>query len=151
MLALLTSCSMQGGIFEGNAGGNKEDSNHEGDSDAGGDDSSQDSTDNGKNEGNTDNGENGGDSDMSGSVVMTAEITELGDKILVTVLESEYTFGPHLVITPDETKYLDKHGMAITRSDLKVGDKVEILYGGQVMMSYPPQIVAAEIRLCDGN
>ena len=28
---------------------------------------------------------------------------------------------------------------------INVGDKVEITYGGQVMMSYPPQIVAKKI------
>ncbi len=90
-------------------------------------------------------GENGGK--IGDSVTMRAEITELGERLLVTVIESEYTSGPHLVLTPSETKYLDKDGNEIARDTLKVGDIVDIRYGGQVMMSYPPQIVAAEIRI----
>ena len=94
--------------------------------------------------------ENSGDA-PGDSVTMRAEITELGERLLVTVIESEYTFGPHVVHTPDETKFSDENGNAITREDLNVGDIVDIRYGGQVMMSYPPQIVAAEIRLVDSH
>ena len=78
---------------------------------------------------------------------MVAVITELGEKILVDVLESEYTFGPHLVITSDKTEYYGKDGEKASRGDLNVGDTVEILYSGQVMMSLPPQIVAAKITV----
>lgn len=78
---------------------------------------------------------------------MTAIITELGDKIAIDVIESEYTSGIHWVIIADATEFYAKDGSAITRSDLKVGDTVEILYSGQVMMSYPPQIVAARFTV----
>ena len=81
------------------------------------------------------------------SVKMTAVIKEIDDKIAVDVTESEYTSGVHLVITAPSTEYFDKNGNNISRSDLNVGDTVEILYGGQVMMSYPPQIVAARISV----
>ena len=87
------------------------------------------------------------DSKPSGDVRMIARITEMGDKISVDVLESEYTSGIHWVITSSGTEFYDKNGATIARSDLKVGDKVEILYSGQVMMSYPPQIVAARISV----
>ncbi|MBE6635223.1 MAG: hypothetical protein E7617_03370 [Ruminococcaceae bacterium] len=85
------------------------------------------------------------------SVTMRAEIVELGDRLMVNVLESEYTSGPHVVHTPPETRLLDKDGNKITLDELKIGDTVDIRYGGQVMMSYPPQIVAAEIRLVGDN
>lgn len=80
-------------------------------------------------------------------VVMEARVTALGDKIEVEVTKSEYTFGTHLVITADRTEYYGKDGERISRSDISVGDLVQIRYGGQVMMSYPPQIVAARISL----
>ena len=77
---------------------------------------------------------------------MKATITNIGERIEVDVTEAEYAEGPYWVITSDATVYLDRDGNAIARSDLKVGDTIEIFYSGQVMMSYPPQIVAARIR-----
>ena len=84
---------------------------------------------------------------ISESVKMRAVIKEIGEKIEVEVTESEYTFGIHWVITHSSTAYYGKAGESITRSDLNVGDTVEILYSGQVMLSYPPQIVAAKITV----
>ena len=81
------------------------------------------------------------------SVTMTAVIDNISDRIEVTVLESEYTFGVHWVITSSDTEFIGKNGEKITRDDLSVGDKVEIAYSGQVMMSYPPQIVGRKITV----
>ena len=67
--------------------------------------------------------------------------------IEVEVIESDYAFGEYWVITPDDIPYTDKDGVAVSRADLKPGDKIEITYSGQVMMSYPPQIVAKAIKL----
>lgn len=95
-------------------------------------------------------GDGNGDSDgeqLDGSVVMKAEVKAINDKIEVEVIESEYTFGVHWVITSEGTKYFDKDGNKIDRDDIKCGDVVEIRYSGQVMMSYPPQIVAAKITV----
>ena len=85
--------------------------------------------------------------DTSGKVTMTARIEAMGDKIEVMVTESEYTWGTHLVITSDTTKYIGKGGEEIKRGDLSVGQTVEITYSGQVMLSYPPQIVAHRIAV----
>lgn len=73
---------------------------------------------------------------------MTACIQEIGDKIEVEVISGEYAYGVYLIITGDSTKYHNT-----TRESLKAGDKIKIVYGGQVMMSYPPQIVALDIYL----
>lgn len=81
------------------------------------------------------------------SVKMLALVTEISERITVEVLESPYTSGIHWVITPSETVYTDKNGKEITREDIRIGDTVEILYNGQVMMSYPPQIVALKIAV----
>ena len=78
-------------------------------------------------------------------VRMRAEITAIGEKIEVEVLESEYTSGPHWVIVGDKTAVEDKDGKRLDLSSLSVGDTVEIFYNGQVMLSYPPQIVALRI------
>ncbi|MBQ9802063.1 MAG: hypothetical protein IJW51_03210 [Clostridia bacterium] len=80
-----------------------------------------------------------------GSVHMTATIKGMGEKIEVEVLESDYASGIYLVITGEQTAYLDSEGNTLSRTDLSVGDTVEIFYSGQVMMSLPPQIVAAKI------
>ena len=85
--------------------------------------------------------------DSQPTVVMTAKIENVSDKIEVTVLESEYTFGVHWVITSNETEFIGKNGEKISKGDLAVGDAVEIVYSGQVMMSYPPQIAARKITV----
>lgn len=76
---------------------------------------------------------------------MIATVESVGAKIEVNVTEAEYAFGIYWVITTDTTEFLDENGGQITRADIKVGDTVEIRYNGQVMMSYPPQIVALRI------
>ena len=86
-----------------------------------------------------------GDMGEESLVKMTASVSEVGEYIVVEVLESEYTFGTHWVITSEKTCFLDKRGREIRRGDIKSGDTVEILYNGQVMLSYPPKIVARKI------
>ena len=78
--------------------------------------------------------------------VMSATVTELGDKILVEVTESEYATGAYLVILSDTVSLTDKKGKEIERDDIAVGDTVKITYTGQVTMSIPPQIIALKIQ-----
>ena len=79
------------------------------------------------------------------SVKMIAKINAIGERIEVDVLESEYTSGLHWVIYQDTTPVYTEGGEKLSIKSLKPGDTVEILYNGQVMMSYPPQIVARRI------
>lgn len=74
-------------------------------------------------------------------------INNVEEKINIEVIESEYAFGEYLVITSNETNILDKKGLNINKNNLKVGDKIKVVYSGQVMMSFPPQIVAYEIKI----
>jgi hypothetical protein len=67
------------------------------------------------------------------------------NQLEVEVIESDYAFGIYWVHVSD-AKYVDADGNSITKSDLKVGDTIKITYGGQVMMSSPPQIVASQIQ-----
>lgn len=81
-------------------------------------------------------------------VKMTAIIKNIGEKIEVDVIEGEYEVsGIYWVNVGSDTVYLNANGLRISKDTLKVGDKVEITYGGQVMMSYPPQIVALQIQI----
>lgn len=88
----------------------------------------------------------GGSKTKRDGVKMTARVTAVGERIEVEVIESEYTSGPYFIITDSDTEYLGKNGERIARSAIKVGDTVEITYSGQVMLSYPPQVVAYSIK-----
>ena len=80
--------------------------------------------------------------------VLKATVKSVSDPhhIEVEVIESDYAFGVYWVLTGADTVYIDASGNSIAKSDIKVGDTVKITYGGQVMMSYPPQIVAYKIE-----
>lgn len=79
-------------------------------------------------------------------VKMTAIVKNIGEKIEVEVVEGEYdASGIYWVNVSDETVYTNSDNVRLSLSDLKVGDTVEITYGGQVAMSYPPQISAKKI------
>lgn len=78
---------------------------------------------------------------------LIGRVTEIGENILVEAEESETAFGPYLVHTPSTTVYTDVAGNRTDRDSISVGDRVRIAYGGQVMLSYPPQIVAYSISV----
>ena len=86
------------------------------------------------------------------SVQMTATVVRFldPDKLEVDVIEGDYgASGPYWVILSEETAFYGKDGTPVKSADIKEGATVKILYGGQVMMSYPPQIVAGSITLCE--
>ena len=78
---------------------------------------------------------------------MKADVIELSEKILVDVTEAEYAEGEFLIIISDRTEIYDARGKKVSRDEISVGDKLIITYNGQVMMSYPPQVVALKIRV----
>ena len=82
-------------------------------------------------------------------VKMIAEIKAIHqNRIEVEVVSGDYeATGPYSVITNTETVFLNAEGTRISMSKFKVGNTIEITYGGQVMLSYPPQIVARKIQL----
>lgn len=85
--------------------------------------------------------------DEPGRVYMTATVTALTEKLEVEVTKSNYTSGTHLVIISDRTEIYNKNGEKVTRDAINIGDSLEIMYNGQVMLSYPPQIVAHKITI----
>lgn len=84
-----------------------------------------------------------------GGFALKARVVSVGELIEVEVYDSDYAFGVYWVITAPLTTYKGADGAEIPRSDIKVGDKVEITYGGQVMQSFPPKIVARDIRVLE--
>ncbi len=71
------------------------------------------------------------------------------DRIEAEVIESDYAFGIYWILTGSTTVYYNQNGSVVTRQSIKVGDTVEITYSGQTMLSYPPQVVAYQIRLAN--
>lgn len=90
----------------------------------------------------------GGDDAKNDGFVLKAVVksTSETDRLEVEVIESDYAFGIYWVLTNSDTAYCSADGKTVSRDKIKVGDTVEITYGGQVMMSYPPQIVASKIQ-----
>lgn len=117
------------------------------------------SADNGSTEGgNTDNGnaDSVNDSDgnngveeknENGEFFFKAKVTSVSDKshIEVEIIDSEVAFGTYWVLVGDQTEYVGADSVPIRREDIKVGDTIEIIFGGQVMQSYPPRIAATKI------
>ena len=80
---------------------------------------------------------------------MLARVKNVEEKIEVEVIRAKYASGIYWVLTSPATRILDEKGNIIKKTDLKAGDTVKIIYSGQVMMSYPPQIVALEMQKCN--
>ena len=78
---------------------------------------------------------------------MKAKILAVNSHIEVEILKDEYNSGLLWVNYSKETKIVNSAGKSITLEDLKEGDEIEIVYSGQVMMSYPGQIYAQRITL----
>ena len=70
------------------------------------------------------------------------------DRLEVEVIESDYAFGIYHILTAS-AKYYNKNGSQVTRESIMVGDTIELSYSGQTMLSYPPQVVAYQIRLAN--
>ena len=82
---------------------------------------------------------------MKDGFYMTAAVRNVTDRIEVDVIESEYADGIYWVIVGNDTVIYDTNNNIKVMTDIKVGDTIKVMYSGQVMMSYPPQIVALEI------
>ncbi len=93
----------------------------------------------------SDNGKE--DEKPSNSFILTAAVKAIDNILTVEVISGEYASGIYSVIIADNAKLSDKEGNSITLSEISEGDTVKILYNGQTMLSYPPQIVALEVIL----
>lgn len=78
---------------------------------------------------------------------LVGKVSEVSDRILIDVTEGEYADGPYWILVSAQTEIYDTDGGKITADGIKIGDTVKVIYGGQVMMSYPPQVAAIEVRV----
>ena len=86
-------------------------------------------------------------SEQKSNFVMTAKIIAINSHIEIEIIKDDYNSGILWVNVPDSISILNKNGKKISLTDLAVGDKIEICYSGQVMMSYPGQITAQKITV----
>ena len=102
------------------------------------------------------NAENGGIKNSSikleeGEVVYRGRVTKLGDnrEMEMEIVDSTIAFGPYRVLIGDSTTFYGVDGEEITREDIKLNDVIEVVFSGQVMMSYPPQIAAKRVYVAE--
>ena len=102
------------------------------------------------------NAENGGIKNSSikledGEVVYRGKVTNLGDKyaLEIEIVDSTIAFGPYRVLIGNSTTFYGLDGEEISREDIELGDVIEVVFSGQVMMSYPPQIAAKRVYIAE--
>ena len=76
--------------------------------------------------------------------VLTGIIIAVGDRIEIEITSGEYAEGIYHIIHSG-AEILDEEGRPLSLNELSAGDEIEVVYGGQVMMSYPPQVAAIRI------
>lgn len=76
-------------------------------------------------------------------------VTSVDDKhyIAMEIIDSNVAFGIYHVLVGEQTVFVNSTGATITRDQIKVGDTIEVIFSGQVMLSMPPQIAAQRIIL----
>ena len=102
------------------------------------------------------NAENGGIKNSSikleeGEVVYRGRVTKLGDKreMEMEIVDSTIAFGPYRVLIGDSTTFYGVNGEEIDRETIELDDIIEVVFSGQVMMSYPPQIAAKRVYIAE--
>ena len=102
------------------------------------------------------NAENGGIKNSSikleeGEVVYRGRVTKLGDnrEMEMEIVDSTIAFGPYRVLIGDSTTFYGVNGEEIDRETIELDDIIEVVFSGQVMMSYPPQIAAKRVYIAE--
>ena len=81
------------------------------------------------------------------SFTLTGIVKAVSDRVEIEVINSDYAFGIYWVLVSADTQLVGAEGNTISLSDIHEGDTVDVVYEGQVMMSYPPQIAARRITV----
>ena len=79
--------------------------------------------------------------------ILRGVVLSTEERLMIEVIESEYAFGEYVVLLNEDTQFTDREGKPSSPAALAAGQTVEVVYGGQVMMSYPAQIVASRIQI----
>jgi hypothetical protein len=102
------------------------------------------------------NAENGGIKNSAiklegNEVVYRGKVTNLGDnrELEMEIVDSEIAFGLYRVLISGETTFYGVDGEKIDRGEIELDDIIEVVFSGQVMMSYPPQIAAKRVYIAE--
>ena len=106
-------------------------------------------SDNNGNKNDNDSNDNVEEKNENGEFFFKGVVTSTDSKyyIAMEIIDSEVAFGIYHVNIGDQTVFVDKDGNQISRATIKVGDTIKVVFSGQVMLSYPPQISAQKITL----
>lgn len=87
------------------------------------------------------------DETPEGKAEMTGVVTSVSSGISISVNDEAYTNEPFHVIINDNTVFYNADGSTSSFSSVHLGDTVKITYNGQMMLSYPAQIVAIRVDI----
>lgn len=79
------------------------------------------------------------------TATISGTVTAVTSRIEILADETEISSGPYSVIITDDTDFYFANGAKAAIDDVDIGQKVEITFSGQVMLSYPAQIVAHKV------
>ena len=84
-------------------------------------------------------------------VVYRGKVTNLGNsqELEMEIVDSTIAFGLYRVLISGETTFYGLDGEEINRETIEIGDVIEVVFSGQVMMSYPPQIAARRVYIAE--
>lgn len=101
------------------------------------------------NSGNVENGRGVEEKNDQDEFFYRGVVTETDNKryIVMEIIDSNVAFGIYHALVSDQTAFVNSDGSAISRDQIKVGDTIEVIFSGQVMLSMPPQIAAQKIIL----
>ena len=79
---------------------------------------------------------------------LSGTVTKIeAEALYINVLDTTSASGTYMVRIISGTKIYDKNGKTIEKTQISLGDTVEIGYNGQVTKSLPPQIIAIKIQI----
>ncbi len=106
-------------------------------------------TDSNNNQNNADNSRGVEERNADGEFFYRGVVTSTDNAsyIVMEIIDSQVAFGIYHVLVDTGTVYVDEDGNAISRDSIKVGDTIEVVFSGQVMLSLPPQIYAQRVIL----
>ena len=91
-------------------------------------------------------GGSGNDSETpTDPATISGTVTAVNSRIEMLADETEIASGPYSVIITDTTDFYFANGDKAAIDNVNIGQKVEITFNGQVMLSYPAQIVAHKV------
>ncbi len=104
---------------------------------------------NGDASGGTDNGDSVEERNADGEFFYRGIVKSVDARkyIEIEIIDSQVAFGIYQALVDSETLFFNAEGDVIDRADIKVGDTVEVIFSGQVMLSFPPQIYAQKVIL----